>query len=1092
MTMVDEISETTRVMANVPPPPPPMKSPKPSPVLRPVGGSDDLTVETLSLGSSAAVQHFPTSDGIIGNNTNANAPTTSSNSSSTLLSTPLLLEIEEGTPAAEALKANADVRVSKLRKVGRSTRLQAGVRALKSGWHTGDRRGAPAFVAPRNGREDNDKGLQTTIGETIPEADEDEERGEGDVSSEDYDDDHDDGMSGEGGDRSTKDYHSDDDHYHQDVASLNVHDHHESTGSPLRPSLGQKHTSVKFVTHAPAAAVAAACFAGEELDRARNSEMEAKLDAVPASMPNKSPMKSAFTGLFKSSASPSSMIVENVANNATVAVHGTSRWRDGHRRSSSISEGIGMHRRENLTLHRRASSSSLPGSPSDDMPSEISVDTEKQGNLRLEDEHDLHPVQQISFDAEDDVMYPATTETHDNEDTTKLDQKQEQLEVNPIIVIIPGSRRFTVEEKKEEENIHEEKTANCHGDGASMLEETDDRQEAMKKSKLNKSKLFTSRKLIESDDDGFNFIGPRSVRKWVQRRRSQDIGKSPRSYVKGKVIDGTHELYTMSIAVMFGMRTSIGRTNQAMSETAKNVRKWLDSEDLMAVVKYEFPPKGSKITPPHLLNHTFKFKDYSPLAFAYLRRMFGVNEYDFLLSVCGNANYIEFQSNAKSGQFFFYSPDGKYMIKTMTNTESKFLRRIMPHYFRHCAMNPNTLMTKFLGMYRVKLYHLKRNVKFVVMKSVYDTDKYLHQLFDVKGSMTGRDAKPGDSVKKDNDIRRTLPEGAFILEPGLRERLKTQVEHDCQWLKSMKIMDYSMLIGVHNISHRNTKTQLRPIMQRARSAQKDDTDDHSNSSIDVSSASLDRFSLDRFLDVDDDDSYLDGDNNNKGTIARVEYDGSTVTSDEAVRTVRIVRKPSVDEHDESSKESRKEMDVSVEKAIYDMYWPFHRFYDIQGLRRMKPMSSEMVENTGSYQSDLQNDNRKSILNTLFSRDFAAMTDGGRCDLPQFERPLSNRKDGGFMMDTTTCDLPLKMSLPGAPHLVDYCDGKIFYMGIIDILQQFNIRKRGEARYRRLGGKGWEAASCVHPNIYADRFIRFFEEYTGCPQPLSECEKNKTD
>jgi Phosphatidylinositol-4-phosphate 5-Kinase len=55
--------------------------------------------------------------------------------------------------------------------------------------------------------------------------------------------------------------------------------------------------------------------------------------------------------------------------------------------------------------------------------------------------------------------------------------------------------------------------------------------------------------------------------------------------------------------------------------------------------------------------------------------MFGVNEFDFLLSVCGNANFIEFISNAKSGQFFFYSSDGKYMIKTMTNTESKFLRR---------------------------------------------------------------------------------------------------------------------------------------------------------------------------------------------------------------------------------------------------------------------------------------------------------------------------------------------------------------------------------------------------------------------------------
>ena len=63
------------------------------------------------------------------------------------------------------------------------------------------------------------------------------------------------------------------------------------------------------------------------------------------------------------------------------------------------------------------------------------------------------------------------------------------------------------------------------------------------------------------------------------------------------------------------------------------------------------------------------------MAFAYLRRMFGVNEFDFLLSVCGNADFIEFISNAKSGQFFFYSSDGKYMIKTMTNAESKFLRR---------------------------------------------------------------------------------------------------------------------------------------------------------------------------------------------------------------------------------------------------------------------------------------------------------------------------------------------------------------------------------------------------------------------------------
>jgi len=144
--------------------------------------------------------------------------------------------------------------------------------------------------------------------------------------------------------------------------------------------------------------------------------------------------------------------------------------------------------------------------------------------------------------------------------------------------------------------------------------------------------------------------------------------------VVGKVIDGQHELYAQSIAVMLGVRTSIARTNAEIT-ASHHKKRWLTDDDFVHADKYEFRPDGSAGTPPHQLSHTFKFKDYAPVAFAYLRRLFGVNEFDFLLSVCGNANFIEFISNAKSGQFFFYSSDGKYMIKTMTDAESKFLKR---------------------------------------------------------------------------------------------------------------------------------------------------------------------------------------------------------------------------------------------------------------------------------------------------------------------------------------------------------------------------------------------------------------------------------
>ena len=185
--------------------------------------------------------------------------------------------------------------------------------------------------------------------------------------------------------------------------------------------------------------------------------------------------------------------------------------------------------------------------------------------------------------------------------------------------------------------------------------------------------MFDERKLTLLDTKGKR----REVRlDRKMKRKMKKLGKKKaRNYVKGKVIDGEHELYTLSIAMMLGLRYSIFLTNNQLAEDRKNARMWLDSDEFMKVEKYIFRPDGRKGTPPHQLSHTFKFKDYSPLPFAFIRRMFGINEYEFHHSVCGNANFIEFISNAKSGQFFFYSSDGKYMIKTMTNAESKFLRR---------------------------------------------------------------------------------------------------------------------------------------------------------------------------------------------------------------------------------------------------------------------------------------------------------------------------------------------------------------------------------------------------------------------------------
>jgi len=123
----------------------------------------------------------------------------------------------------------------------------------------------------------------------------------------------------------------------------------------------------------------------------------------------------------------------------------------------------------------------------------------------------------------------------------------------------------------------------------------------------------------------------------------------------------------------------------------------------------------------------------------------------------GNYNYVEFISNSKSGQFFFYSHDGRYLLKTQTKEENKFLLDILPEYYQYLHDNPHSLLCRILGMHRIEMYHLRRKVHFVVMTSVFDTPNKIGRMYDLKGSLIGRNASQEDreqgcGVWKDNDL----------------------------------------------------------------------------------------------------------------------------------------------------------------------------------------------------------------------------------------------------------------------------------------------------------------------------------------------------
>lgn len=209
-------------------------------------------------------------------------------------------------------------------------------------------------------------------------------------------------------------------------------------------------------------------------------------------------------------------------------------------------------------------------------------------------------------------------------------------------------------------------------------------------------------------------------------------------------------------------------------------------------------------TPPHRLPFAFGFKDYMPNVFRALRALSNVDEADYMTSLAGDFNYIEFLANSKSGQFFFYSHDGRFMIKTQTREEAKLLREMLPSYVKHLVDHPDSLLARFYGLHRVEMPTLKRRTFFVVMQSVFYCDKEppltLHVKYDLKGSTVGRRTDDADcedgAVQKDINFAEQnrkicLGKDRILL---FAETLRA----DTSYLRELRIMDYSLLIGVHD------------------------------------------------------------------------------------------------------------------------------------------------------------------------------------------------------------------------------------------------------------------------------------------------------
>jgi 1-phosphatidylinositol-4-phosphate 5-kinase len=213
---------------------------------------------------------------------------------------------------------------------------------------------------------------------------------------------------------------------------------------------------------------------------------------------------------------------------------------------------------------------------------------------------------------------------------------------------------------------------------------------------------------------------------------------------------------------------------------------------------------GNELTPS--AKYDFKFKDYAPWVFRHLRTKFGLDPADYLMSLTSKYILSELGSPGKSGSFFYFSRDYKYIIKTIHHGEHRFLRKILRDYYQHIEENPNTLISQFYGLHRVKT-PFGRKIHFVVMNNLFPPHRDVHQTYDLKGSTIGRDFKedklannPRATLKDLNWLRRDMN---LSFGPRKKSLFIQQVERDVKLLQKLEIMDYSLLLGIHDLTRGN-------------------------------------------------------------------------------------------------------------------------------------------------------------------------------------------------------------------------------------------------------------------------------------------------
>uniref|UniRef100_A0A8P4FVH7 Phosphatidylinositol 5-phosphate 4-kinase type-2 gamma n=1 Tax=Dicentrarchus labrax TaxID=13489 RepID=A0A8P4FVH7_DICLA len=168
---------------------------------------------------------------------------------------------------------------------------------------------------------------------------------------------------------------------------------------------------------------------------------------------------------------------------------------------------------------------------------------------------------------------------------------------------------------------------------------------------------------------------------------------------------------------------------------------------------------------------------------------------DFKASTKIKVNNHLFNKENLPGQFKFK----EYCPQVFRNLREHF--GIEDQDYQHIVTcHGNTLLPQFLAMYRVTVE--SEDTYLLVMRNMFSHRLLVHRKYDLKGSRVSREASFKEKVKelptyKDVDFRNNMQK--VYVSDEEKEKILDKLNRDIEFLVCMRIMDYSLLLGIHDV-----------------------------------------------------------------------------------------------------------------------------------------------------------------------------------------------------------------------------------------------------------------------------------------------------